>query len=1134
MRRLRALVRFVTFVTAFVPFVPPFVPFVTPFVAFVPPSEQRTFTRAVSEEAYRENNIGVARLERYDFAGAAAAFRRALTLDRNLAMARLNLAIALLYAGKPEAAAPEARAAAGALPGLPQAHYVLGLVARAEDSSTEAITAFRRVLQIDPADAGSRVHLAQIHLGEQRYADAIRVFEEALRIEPFNATAAYGLGTALTRAGERQKGAEALKRFELLRNNPAAITYSATYLEQGRYGEALASTGAEPELVDPSIPQVAFADATASLLGGTREARDVMLFDADGDGDLDLLLVATGRLRLLRNVRGRLSPPGVDLGVAHAGLTSAVAGDYDNDGRPDLFVLSSDGGRLLHQRADGSWRDVSADVRLPAIRPSTTAAWADADHDGDLDIITGAPQFLRNNGNGSFADTTAGARLADAPSAIQVIPVDYDNRRDLDLLFVPSDAAPALFSNARDGTFRNVATETRLAQRDRYRAAAAGDVNHDGVADFFFTRTGAAGRFAISDGAGRFVFRDGPPQTADATAALLVDYDNDGLLDLFVLTPAGPGLWRHAPRLASARSGQAGSDWIDVTSRALPATLRVDGDAPSALTAGDVDEDGDTDVIVRFASGRVRAWRNDGGSRQASVKVRLAPRVSNRSAIGAKLDVRAGSLRQRTQAIVATPPVTPADFVFGLGPRARADVVRVLWPAGILQAETTFVGRVATITELNRKPSSCPFLYTWNGSRFEFVTDFMGGGEMGAWAGPGERNAPDPDEYVRIRGDQLRPRNGRYELRVTNELEEVAFIDRLHLVAVAHPAGTDVYPNEGLRSPGERRPFALTTVRSPRVPSRVVDHHGHDVRDRVASLDRRFVDDFKLERIQGYAEEHWVTIDLGLKPAETRAVLLLTGWTDYAFSSDNVAAHQAGLPFRLPSLEIKNASGTWVTAIAEIGLPVGRPQTVVVDLAPIVARGAREVRIVTTLRVYWDQILVGSSEPAPHSETRLEPSTALLEWRGFSAEVSPDGKEPFGYDYSHVSAFAPWKLMPGRYTREGDVHPLLSAVDDRFVIAAPGDEIALSFDAAAVPRPPNGWTTTFLLFVDGFSKEMNLHSGSPDQVEPLPFHAMSGYPYSSSERYPDTPEHQQYRTTYNTRVIGRALPPLETAAKPGT
>ena len=140
---------------------------------------------------------------------------------------------------------------------------------------------------------------------------------------------------------------------------------------------------------------------------------------------------------------------------------------------------------------------------------------------------------------------------------------------------------------------------------------------------------------------------------------------------------------------------------------------------------------------------------------------------------------------------------------FGLGKRLTADAVRVLWPAGIVQAETEIAKPANTtdpkktvsfvtlpVTELDRKPSSCPYLYAWNGERFEFITDFMGGGEMGYLEEPGRHNTPDPDEYVRIRGDQLKERNGRYELRVTNELEEALFADRFQLIAVAHPAET--------------------------------------------------------------------------------------------------------------------------------------------------------------------------------------------------------------------------------------------------------------------------------------------------------------------------------------------------------
>src|SRR4029450_1231742 len=105
------------------------------------------------------------------------------------------------------------------------------------------------------------------------------------------------------------------------------------------------------------------------------------------------------------------------------------------------------------------------------------------------------------------------------------------------------------------------------------------------------------------------------------------------------------------------------------------------------------------------------------------------------------------------------------------------------------------------VEELDRKPSSCPYLYAWNGHAFAFITDFMGGGEMGYYEGPGAWNHPDPLEYVRLDAEQLKPRDGRYELRVTNELEEALFVDRLALLAVAHPPDVEVYPNEGMSDP---------------------------------------------------------------------------------------------------------------------------------------------------------------------------------------------------------------------------------------------------------------------------------------------------------------------------------------------
>ncbi|HKY20602.1 MAG TPA: FG-GAP-like repeat-containing protein [Vicinamibacterales bacterium] len=1068
---------------------------------------------AARENAYRENNIGVAYLERYDYSAAAAAFRRALKIDPSVPFARVNLAIAQLYGGSLDEAADSARTALATEPQSPHAHFVSGLIGRAQNRTNNAIAAFERVLALDPRDAGSRIHLGQLHTSERRHKEAAALFIDALAQEPFNATAAYGLATALGRDGQREAGASAMQRFQTLRDNPAAITYSANYLEQGRYGEAVASSGLEPDLVDTAVPPVTFTDATAEVMGDANPSGWPSLLDADNDGDLDLIVSSEATLTLRINNAGRLETARA-IDSSAPGATGAIAGDWNNDGRPDLFVIGTARDRLYRQQADGGF----VLAPLGDGGASAAAAFADVDHDGDLDIIVSPPHRIwRNNGDATFSDITAATGVEGSSRLSAIVPTDFDNRRDIDLLLVPASGAPALFANRRDGTFANVAQAAGLPTAASYTAAATADLNKDGTPDFVLARTGAPAAVAMSAAGGRFAIDAAPDDTRDASVLQVFDYDGDGLQDLLASVPSGAKLWRNL-----------GRSWSDVTSAALPLNGPRTDARPVVMAVGDLDLDGDYDVVLRLASGRIQVWRNARtGPAMGTLRVRLEPRVSNRSALGAKIEVRAGSLRDRFELTAATPAIAPANVVFGLGRRTRADALRVLWPSGILQAEPN-PGSSITVTELNRKPSSCPFLFTWNGSAFEFATDFLGGGEMGAWLAPGVRNMPDPDEYVRIPSRALVARDGRYELRVTNELEEALFLDRVQLMVVDHPDVVDVYPNEGLRSPEGRTPFAIHTVRSPRPPIAAVDHHGHDVLARVRAIDRQYADDFRLENIQGYAEPHSLTLDFGVVAARTRALLLLTGWTDYAFSSDNVAASQRSLAAALPALEIQKGDGTWRPIDLEVGIPVGRPQTIAMDLTSQLPAtlGRVKLRVSTSLRVYWDQILLDLSEPAPVEVVRLDAASADFRWRGFSAELPIEGIGPSRYDYAKTTPWNPWKTMPGRYTRYGDVVPLLRSADDMFVVSSSGDELALSFDAASLPPLRPGWTRTFLFFADGFSKEMNLYSSSPDALEPLPFHTMTRYPYAPPERYPQTPAHDRYRAEYNTRIVGGPLPPL--------
>jgi tetratricopeptide (TPR) repeat protein len=1135
------------------------------------------------ERAYRANNLGVADLEQFNYAGAALAFGRALQIDPSLAIARLNLSLALLYSQDEGGAERQATEAARLLPSEPRPHYILGLIARAGNRTAGALREFERVRQMDPGDVGTNINLGQIHLEQQQYPQAIARLQAAVAAEPSNLTAAYNLGLALTRSGRTTEGAAMLQRAQNLRASGYAITYGTGYLEQGRYAEAVASTGAEPDLVDPADPHVLFAPVTiapaatdaapaptpfgrrfvasdlteagmrriAAGLGG-----GLALLDFDGDGDLDLFDASPGGQRLLRNDgHGTWTDvtPGSGLGSVppDAVPIGCVAGDFDNDGRPDLFVLRFGMSSLYHNDGGGHFTDVTSSAGIPSYPylPGA-AAFVDIDHDGDLDLVIAgladlrasreragdralafpadfapAPvRLLRNNGNGTFTDTTADAHLQAATHAVAIVPTDFDNRRDVDLLVVNRTEPPLLFKNLRDGTFRDVAVESGLVAAvgsgDEITAVTAADVNKDDFPDFFFAHA-RGGVFALSDGHDRFTAAPAPAGVRAALASQFVDYDGDGLLDLLTWSTDGPHLFRNS-----------GRGWTDASRVSFPDATTGSPASPRGLLLADVDADGRTDVITG-GLGALVFWRNGGSGDRRSLRVVLKGRVSNRLGVGSKIQVRAGSLSSRLETSAATPPVAPADIVFGLGRRPGADAVRVLWPSGIVQAEalSATLRPPLVVEELNRKPSSCPFLYTWNGARFEFVTDFMGAGEMGYLESPGVRNAPNPVEYVRIEGGQLQPRNGRYDLRVTNELEETLFVDRLKLFEIAHPPGIDVYPNGGMTDPP--KPFDLFAVTGQRVP-RAIDDDGRDVTDRVARIDWRYPDGFALDRFRGYAAQH--TLRLDLAPVGNAPVLLLTGWTDYAFSSDNLAAHQAGLSLIPPMLQARNAAGDWRTIVADIGFPVGRPQTVTVDLTGRLRPAEHEVRIVTNMRIYWDRVLVATRLPAAATGRKgsgfpmraLDPITAALRVRGFSAAVQPDGQEPPRYDYEHASPASPWKTMPGRYTREGDVRALLTKADDMFVVAAPGDEIALSFDATAADALPGGWTRTFLLLADGFSKEMDINSASPDVVAPMPYHAMTAYPYHAPQHYPDTVEYQRYQAKYNTRVVSRSTPPLET------
>jgi len=229
-----------------------------------------------------------------------------------------------------------------------------------------------------------------------------------------------------------------------------------------------------------------------------------------------------------------------------------------------------------------------------------------------------------------------------------------------------------------------------------------------------------------------------------------------------------------------------------------------------------------------------------------------------------------------------------------------------------------------------------------------------------------------------------------------------------------------------------------------------------------------------------------------------------------------------------PYLQVKDAEGNWKTVIEDMGIPSGKPKTMAVDLAGKFLSASREVRIVTNLCVYWDEIYLIESDAATDSRlTAAGLLSADLHFRGFSkAKIDPERKQPEQFDYRTVSGTSMWNPTAGNYTRYGAVEDLMQEADDRLVIMGSGDEVSLRFNANGLPPLPAGWKRDFLLLVDGWAKDADANTAFSQTVAPLPFHGMSSYPYPAGEKYPEDALHREYVREFNTRPALRLIRPL--------
>lgn len=862
------------------------------------------------------------------------------------------------------------------------------------------------------------------------------------------------------------------------------------------------------------------------------EGGQISAGDYDGDGDQDLFVSnwrpdgSGSTAYLFRNELGKFTDVTSEAGIARSGrATGSIFGDYDNDGLLDLFVVQRGSNVLYHNVGDGRFEDVTGRAGVGGNATGYRALFADLDQEGDLDLFVanqGSNEVYRNNLDGSFTEMSNTMGLTGSDVAVRDIAMgDFDEDGDLDLFVVRESGANRLYSNQRQGRFQDVASESGLGGADGGCAVAVGDYNNDGFVDIFLTslngvayhlyRNNRDGTFS-EDGRSSRSFR--ALRGIKGLDAVFVDFDNDGFLDLVVVGEVIDGEGSAAFLFHNDGSGR----YEDMSSL-LPDEIK----SGRMVVTADYNEDGDMDLFIMGLDGRVQLARNDGGDANHYIKVQLVGLrtgngKNNHFGIGAKLEVRAGDLYQMR---VVTDPVTHV----GLGEHLKADVVRIIWTNGAPE-NLFFPGSDQDLVEQQTLKGSCAFLYVWNGEEYQFVTDVLWQSALGmpmgimggatAFAPPGASH-----EYIKIPSGLLQEKDGAYSLQITEELWEAAYIDKVNLLVVDHPESVAVFVDERFVPP-PASDLRIHQVGDRYSPEAATDERGNDLLAMVKTKDDRYVANLIPGRHQGITEMHDLVLDLGSAASSGDVVLYLNGWVFPTDASINVSMAQSNVRAISPYLQVMNASGEWETVVPDMSFPTGKNKMVVVDLTgKFLTVDDRRVRIRTNMEVYWDYVFFArGSSRAQIISTTLSPKSADIHYRGFSRLFRKGGRYgPHWFEYGDVTTEQRWRDLEGHYTRYGDVLPLMGEEDDMYVILNSGDELTLEFDASQVPRLKPGWTRDFLLYSVGWIKDGDLNTAEGGTVGPLPFGAMSRYPYGADESYPQDTIHREFLRKYNTRKV---------------
>jgi len=1099
------------------------------------------------EEASGYANLGIVYMRMGKYARAEEQLKKGVELNPEDPEIRLNLARVYDLTHKEEASREELEKSLEIEPEHVQALYSLAesYQDQSDDYSMKQWNNYlQRIVETTPSNLVARLYLIEALINQNHLDKALMNLEQLEKISPQFPDEATEYFDAAVKNLQVSNQAEALTSV-LIFHNFLKLTHQYQKDIQQLKGGSASRLG---------TPVISFSESRPAFLMEGESLLDVIQYtdvsssagldtlssfscfclaaaDMDRDGDEDIYVAGThpeedkAAFFLLKNNMGRFTDISGESGIRHEGLDAgAIFADYNNDGFLDLYITKEKANLLYDNVSEGKFQEVSKQSGVGDKDPGNRVLFFDMDQEGDLDLFLlnqNSIKMYRNNGNEAFLDVTDQMEFGDEEGGgLDALFEDLDDDGDMDLFIIDKEGQHAVYTNLREGKFSEITEESGLKNDGGSLAVDAGDYNNDGFPDLITVEPDGNQMLYQNTGNGTFkpdVASDEIFSVLQGTLlhdVLFLDFDNDGFLDILFVGESkiagGQGIYLFH---------NEGQGHFENVSHLLPENILSGTRALST----DYNEDGDMDLIICGTTGGIHLLRNDGGNANHHLKIQLlglrtGSGKNNYFGIGSKVEIRAGELYQMKT-------ISHSNVHFGLGTREKVDLVRILWTNGVPQ-NIFSPGSDQDLIEEQELKGSCPFLYTWDGEKYLFLKDMMWrsalGMPMGIMGGDLSYSfANASEEYLKIPGEFLKSANSLYSIQLTAELWEAIYFDKIRLLSIDHPDSIDVFVDERFTPPPfpEYKIFYVSEKIKPRS---VTDGTGLDLFSLVSEKDHRYISNFRLGKYQGSAEMHDLIIDLGEIDRKEDLHLFLNGWIFPTDASINVAMSQSEeLSTSPPSLQVMNEMGYWETVVDNIGFPMGKNKTVVVDLTGKLPAFDHRIRIQTNMEIYWDEIFysIGDVGGTDHQYS-LSPVSSDLHYRGFSEKYRKGGRYgPHWFDYEKVSTKAKWRDQPGNYTRYGDVNSLLMESDNQYIIMNAGDEVTVEFDAGKLPELSAGWKRDFLIYSVGWVKDGDLNTASGDMLGPLPYHGMSFYPYANEKQYPLSPDLQEYMKELNTRVV---------------